>query len=79
MQKITPFLWFDNQAEEAANFYVSVFKNSKIKGMTRYTDRGQRSRLQIKLIIARNFHCSECWQFHFPSSNIGCSALASDL
>jgi hypothetical protein len=26
-----------------------------------------------------NFHCSECWQFHFPSSNIGCSALASDL
>ena len=30
MQKITPFLWFDNQAEEAANFYVSIFKNSKI-------------------------------------------------
>ena len=29
MQKITPFLWFDNQAEEAANFYVSLFKNSK--------------------------------------------------
>jgi predicted 3-demethylubiquinone-9 3-methyltransferase (glyoxalase superfamily) len=37
MQKITPFLWFDNQAEEAANFYVSVFKNSKVKEMTRYT------------------------------------------
>ncbi len=37
MQKITPFLWFDNQAEEAVNFYVSVFKNSKVKGMTRYT------------------------------------------
>ena len=30
IQKITPFLWFDNQAEEAAKFYVSVFKNSKI-------------------------------------------------
>lgn len=30
MQKVTPFLWFDNQAEEAANFYVSMFKNSKI-------------------------------------------------
>lgn len=30
MQKITPFLWFDNQAEEAANFYVSIFKNSRI-------------------------------------------------
>ena len=36
MQKITPFLWFDNQAEAAANFYVSIFKNSKIKGVTRY-------------------------------------------
>lgn len=31
MQKITTFLWFDNQAEEAAKFYVSIFKNSKIK------------------------------------------------
>ncbi len=30
MQKITPFLWFDNQAEEAMNFYVSIFKNSKV-------------------------------------------------
>ncbi len=30
MQKITPFLWFDNNAEEAANFYTSVFRNSKI-------------------------------------------------
>ena len=29
LQKITPFLWFDNQAEEAANFYCSIFKNSK--------------------------------------------------
>ena len=29
-QKITPFLWFDNNAEEAANYYVSIFKNSKI-------------------------------------------------
>ena len=37
MQKITPFLWFDTNAEEAVNFYVSVFKNSKIKAMTRYT------------------------------------------
>jgi predicted 3-demethylubiquinone-9 3-methyltransferase (glyoxalase superfamily) len=37
MQKITPFLWFDNQAEEAANFYVSVFKNSKVKQITHYT------------------------------------------
>ena len=37
MQKITPFLWFDTQAEAAANFYVSVFKNSKVKEISRYT------------------------------------------
>jgi predicted 3-demethylubiquinone-9 3-methyltransferase (glyoxalase superfamily) len=36
MQKITPFLWFDTQAEEAANFYTSVFKNSKIVSVARY-------------------------------------------
>jgi predicted 3-demethylubiquinone-9 3-methyltransferase (glyoxalase superfamily) len=36
MQKITPFLWFDTQAEAAAKFYVSIFKNSKIKTVTRY-------------------------------------------
>ena len=40
MQKITPFLWFDNQAEEAMNFYVSIFKNSKVVNVTRYGDAG---------------------------------------
>jgi predicted 3-demethylubiquinone-9 3-methyltransferase (glyoxalase superfamily) len=35
-QKITPFLWFDRQAEEAANFYVSVFKNSRVVSVHRY-------------------------------------------
>ena len=35
IQKITPFLWFDNQAEEAANFYASIFKNSKVVTVTR--------------------------------------------
>jgi predicted 3-demethylubiquinone-9 3-methyltransferase (glyoxalase superfamily) len=40
MQKITPFLWFDNQAEEAANFYVSIFKNSKILSVNRYSETG---------------------------------------
>lgn len=40
MQKITPFLWFDGKAEEAANFYVAIFKNSKIKGIARYGDAG---------------------------------------
>ena len=36
MQRITPFLWFDDHAEEAATFYTSIFKNSKIKGVSRY-------------------------------------------
>ena len=36
MQKITPFLWFDNHAEEAMNFYISVFKDSKVVSVTRY-------------------------------------------
>ena len=39
-QKITPFLWFDNQAEEAANFYVSIFENSSIGKTSRYGDAG---------------------------------------
>jgi predicted 3-demethylubiquinone-9 3-methyltransferase (glyoxalase superfamily) len=40
MQKITPFLWFDNQAEEAMNFYVSIFKNSKVGRVTRNGEKG---------------------------------------
>jgi predicted 3-demethylubiquinone-9 3-methyltransferase (glyoxalase superfamily) len=40
MQKITTFLWFDGQAEEAANFYTSIFKNSKIGRMLRHGDVG---------------------------------------
>jgi predicted 3-demethylubiquinone-9 3-methyltransferase (glyoxalase superfamily) len=40
MQKITPFLWFDNQAEEAMNFYTSIFKNSKVGRVSRYGDAG---------------------------------------
>jgi len=36
MQKITPFLWFDNKAEEAMNFYVSIFENSKVVSVSRY-------------------------------------------
>jgi predicted 3-demethylubiquinone-9 3-methyltransferase (glyoxalase superfamily) len=39
-QKITPFLWFDNQAEDAANFYASIFKNSKVGAISRYGDAG---------------------------------------
>jgi predicted 3-demethylubiquinone-9 3-methyltransferase (glyoxalase superfamily) len=40
MQKITPFLWFDDNAEEAANFYVSLFKNTSIGTVTRYGEAG---------------------------------------
>src|SRR5688572_13873422 len=40
MQKITPCLWFDHQAEEAVKFYTSVFKNSKIKSIARYDEAG---------------------------------------
>jgi predicted 3-demethylubiquinone-9 3-methyltransferase (glyoxalase superfamily) len=40
MHKITPCLWFDNQAEEAVNFYVSIFKNSKIGSVARYGEEG---------------------------------------
>ena len=40
MQKITPFLWFDSNAEEAVNFYASIFKNSKIRNISRYGEAG---------------------------------------
>jgi len=40
MQKITPFLWYDGNAEEAVNFYISIFKNSKIGKISRYGDAG---------------------------------------
>lgn len=41
MQKITPFLWFDDNAEEAVQFYTSIFKNSRITSVTRYGDEGR--------------------------------------
>jgi len=40
MSKITPFLWFDDKAEEAMNFYVSIFKNSKAGSVARYGEAG---------------------------------------
>lgn len=43
MQKITPFLWFDDKAEEAVKFYVSIFKNSKMGGITRYDEEGSKA------------------------------------
>jgi predicted 3-demethylubiquinone-9 3-methyltransferase (glyoxalase superfamily) len=50
MPKITPFLWFDNQAEEAANFYVSLFKNSRIGRVARYGDGGPGPKGQVMTI-----------------------------
>ena len=43
MQKIAPFLWFDDQAEEAAKFYTSVFKNSKVGKITRYGEAAEKA------------------------------------
>ena len=43
MQKITPFLWFDNNAEEAVNFYISLFNDSKILTVTRYDETGAKA------------------------------------
>jgi predicted 3-demethylubiquinone-9 3-methyltransferase (glyoxalase superfamily) len=51
MPKITPFLWFDNQAEEAANFYVSIFKNSKIKTSARYGEAGPGPKGSVMTIV----------------------------
>jgi predicted 3-demethylubiquinone-9 3-methyltransferase (glyoxalase superfamily) len=50
MQKITPFLWFDDQAEEAARFYTSLFKNSKIVSISRYGDAGPRPKGQAMTV-----------------------------
>jgi len=43
MQRITPFLWFNDQAEEAVNFYTSIFKNSKVLKVARYGEAGERA------------------------------------
>jgi predicted 3-demethylubiquinone-9 3-methyltransferase (glyoxalase superfamily) len=50
MQKITTFLWFDNQAEEAANFYISIFKNSKILGISHYGDEAPRPKGSVLVV-----------------------------
>ena len=42
MQKLTPFLWFDDQAEQAANFYTSIFSDSNVRNITRYPEGGPR-------------------------------------
>jgi predicted 3-demethylubiquinone-9 3-methyltransferase (glyoxalase superfamily) len=49
-QKITTFLWFDGNAEEAVNFYTSVFKNSKIRDIVRYGESGPRQKGDVMVI-----------------------------
>ena len=51
MQKITPFLWFDTQAEEAAKFYVSIFKNSRIVTTTRYGEAGPGPKGSVMTVV----------------------------
>jgi len=50
MQKISPFLWFDSNAEEAVDFYVSIFKDSKIKDVSRYGDAGPGPKGQVMVM-----------------------------
>jgi predicted 3-demethylubiquinone-9 3-methyltransferase (glyoxalase superfamily) len=72
--KISPFLWFDSQAEEAVNFYCSVFKNSKPGRVTRYGEAGPGSKGQamsvtfelegqqfMALNAGPHFHFTEAW------------------
>jgi len=51
MPKISPFLWFDTQAEEAAKFYVSIFKNSKIVNIARYGDAGPGPKGSVMTVV----------------------------
>ena len=53
MQRITPFLWFDDQAEEAANFYVSIFGNSKIVTVARYGEGGPGPKGSVMTVVFR--------------------------
>lgn len=50
MPNLTPFLWFDTEAEEAAKFYVSIFPNSKIKNVMTYSEAGPRPKGEVMLV-----------------------------
>jgi len=49
--RIAPFLWFDTEAEDAANFYVSIFENSKILNVARYGDAGPRPKGSVMTVV----------------------------
>jgi len=50
-QKITPYLWFDTQAEEAARFYTSIFQDSRIVSVNRYRDAGPRPKGSVLTVV----------------------------
>jgi len=73
MSKISPFLWFDGQAEEAVNFYVSVFKGAKPGPMSRYGDAGPGPKGQVMVasfeLDGIAFNCLNCGpQFKFTEA-----------
>lgn len=51
IQRITPFLWFDRNAEDAARFYTSIFENSKIVGISRYGDAGPGPKGSVMVVV----------------------------
>jgi len=58
MKNITPCLWFDDKAEEAASFYVSIFKNSKITNVSRYGDAGPRPKGTVMAVTSSSMGTS---------------------
>jgi predicted 3-demethylubiquinone-9 3-methyltransferase (glyoxalase superfamily) len=69
MQKISPFLWYDKQAEDAVKFYTSVFKNSKIGSITKYTKAGAKaSGMKAGSVMTVSF---EIDGYHFTAINGG--------
>ncbi|MDB6062397.1 MAG: hypothetical protein JWM78_2500 [Verrucomicrobiaceae bacterium] len=58
MQIVSACLWFDDQAEAAANFYVSIFNNSRITQISRYFSHNYRQNLRISALIASTAGCS---------------------
>ncbi len=79
MQKITPFLWFDKNAEEAMNFYVGIFKSAKIVSIQRYPDgplEGPMKGMEGKVLTAvfelegQTFMCLDGGSFFKPTSAV---------
>ncbi|HYA91274.1 MAG TPA: VOC family protein [Thermodesulfobacteriota bacterium] len=78
MQKITPLLWFDSQAEEAVNFYISIFTNSRILSITRYEEEGAKAAGRGKRILDRYTSKSAAY-FDFSSFNFAVRAGKTSL